>query len=294
MKRFFKHAGIALGCMALFYAIQLFASSAFLTGEAVGFGIQAGLSGGTVPDAQLLSERITEAVLEAYWDWSDVVILLTDLLEIAFFVTLLYGERTARPLRAARIVRPRGMAMLWAPAALGLAVFYAVQGGMMLIPEDAPLMQQYVEAASSLEMGRWPWLSFAATVIGAPVAEELIFRGMIYRHLRKALPAGLGWLALVLQAVIFGMAHGQLLWAAFTFALALVLGLLYDYFDSLWPCVLTHLCFNAANYIPFPLEPDAVGWVILLLSALLLAAVVMLVLALYHRARPERFAAREV
>ena len=293
MKRFFKHAGIALGCAALFYAIQMFASSAFLTGEAVGFGIQAGLSGGTLPDALLLSERITEAVLQAFWDWSDVVILLTYLLALALFTALLYGERPERPLGAARVVKPRGMAMFWAPAALGLLVFYAVQGGMMLIPEDAPLMEQYIEAASSLEMGRWPWLSFVVTVIGAPVVEELIFRGMIYRHLKKAMPR-LGWLALVLQAVIFGAAHGQLLWAAFTFALAIVLGLLYDYFDSLWPCILTHLCFNAANYIPFPFEPDAVGWVILLLSALLLAAVVMLVLALYHRARPERFAAREV
>ena len=131
MKRFFKHAGIALGCAALFYAIQMFASSAFLTGEAVGFGIQAGLSGGTLPDALLLSERITEAVLQAFWDWSDVVILLTYLLALALFAALLYGERPERPLGAARVVKPRGMAMFWAPGFARVQSLVTGNGGLL-------------------------------------------------------------------------------------------------------------------------------------------------------------------
>ena len=294
MKNFFKHAGIALGSMLLFYAVQILASFAFMMGESMGMGAQLALSGRVelVQDPLQFSQLVNEVMMQTFWDYTDVLMLLIYAVLAAVFGALLYAERPDRPLRAARIVKPRGAAMLWASVALGLFVFYAVQGAMMLVPEDAPLMQEYIDAASALEMGKWAWVSFVVTVFGAPIVEELVFRGMIYRHLRMAMPR-LGWLALVLQAVLFGMAHGQLLWAAFTFALALVLGLLYDYFDSLWPCILTHMFFNAANYIPFPFEPDAVGWVLMLLSALLLCAVVLLVLALYRRARPERFAARE-
>ena len=68
--------------------------------------------------------------------------------------------------------------------------------------------------------------------------------------------------------------------------------MVYDYFDSLLPCMLLHLCFNASNYIPFLAEPDATGMLILMLGSLLLSAVVMLGLVLYRRARPEQFAAR--
>ena len=294
MKNFFKHAGIALGSMLLFYAVQILASFAFMMGESMGMGAQLALSGRVelVQDPLQFSQLVNEVMMQTFWDYTDVLMLLIYAVLAAVFGALLYAERPGRPLRTARIVKPRGAAMLWASVALGLFVFYAVQGAMMLVPEDAPLMQEYIDAASALEMGKWAWVSFVVTVFGAPIVEELVFRGMIYRHLRMAMPR-LGWLALVLQAVIFGMAHGQLLWAAFTFALALVLGLLYDYFDSLWPCILTHMFFNAANYIPFLFEPDAVGWVLMLLSALLLCAVVLLVLALYRRARPERFAARE-
>lgn len=292
MKNFFKHAGIALGCAALFYAVQIAASTAFMLGETAGFSLQLIFSGGTAAGMFQETQLFGDAMMQIYFDFSGLMMLLIDLTLLALGMALLYAERPDGPLAAARIVKPRGMAMLWAPAALGILVFYAVGSGLMLIPEDMPLMQQYIEASSAIDVGKWPWLSFVVTVIGAPVVEELFFRGLIYRHLKRAMPSRLVWLALILQAVIFGMAHGQLLWMAYAFVLGLVLGLVYDYFDSLLPCMLLHLCFNASNYIPFLAEPDATGMLILMLGSLLLSAVVMLGLVLYRRARPEQFAAR--
>lgn len=42
-------------------------------------------------------------------------------------------------------------------------------------------------------------------VAGAPLAEELVFRGVIQSRLERAMPV---WIAIVLQAVLFGFIHG--------------------------------------------------------------------------------------
>ena len=84
---------------------------------------------------------------------------------------------------------------------------------------------------------------------------------------------------------LFAIAHGQLLWMTYTFVLGVVFALLYDYFDSLWPCILAHLCFNGSNYLPFleNLSLEPVGWLIVLLASLLLCALTGLMLLLYRR-----------
>jgi membrane protease YdiL (CAAX protease family) len=75
----------------------------------------------------------------------------------------------------------------------------------------------------------------------APIVEELTFRGLGY-----SLLARYGrWIAIVLVAVAFGLAHGLV--EAFPFLAAFGAGLAYlrSRVDSVYPCIILHGLFNA-------------------------------------------------
>ena len=270
-KRFFTHTGLALGYLVFFFIVQFWCTG--LYGFGAGISISLAAPSDPVAATDLLSTRLFEQM--------DIILLLTYAACLLFYGCFLYAEQPQAPLRAVNLKLPRCAAMLWAPIVFALCFFFTTQGCMTLIPESFPLMEQYIESVSALELGKYPVLSFMATVFGAPIVEEIVFRGLIYKHLKRAMPF---WLAIGLQAMLFAMAHGQLLWMTYTFALGVVFALLYEYFDSLWPCILAHLCFNGSNYLPFleDLTLEPIGWVIVMLASLLLCALTGLMLLIYR------------
>ena len=58
-----------------------------------------------------------------------------------------------------------------------------------------------------------------------PLAEELIFRGLIYTRIRKRIPAGA---AIFFSALLFALFHGNVIQMVFAFPLALILAWLYE------------------------------------------------------------------
>lgn len=59
----------------------------------------------------------------------------------------------------------------------------------------------------------------------APIAEELIFRGLTYRRMRQFFPV---WLSAVLSALLFALYHGNVIQMVFAFPLAILLALVYE------------------------------------------------------------------
>jgi membrane protease YdiL (CAAX protease family) len=97
-----------------------------------------------------------------------------------------------------------------------------------------------VRSASRVEL-----VGFAIITLSVgPIAEELAFRGLLYNKLRQALPASL---APVLQAVAFGLAHYSLgvEFACTIAAVALVIGLSYEWRKTLVAAILLHTAVNA-------------------------------------------------
>lgn len=85
---------------------------------------------------------------------------------------------------------------------------------------------------------------FVAIVL-APVGEEALFRGILYRYLKQ-----LGWprLALVSSSLFFGLIHGNAIALAPLACLAVVLALLYDKTENLLAPIAAHAIFNAVNF----------------------------------------------
>jgi membrane protease YdiL (CAAX protease family) len=98
---------------------------------------------------------------------------------------------------------------------------------------------------------------FFTAVIVAPVAEELLFRGIILRGLLGRFKP---WMAISLSAMLFALMHMNPWQTVPQFGLGLVLGWFYLRTRSLWPCIAGHalnnLLFVVAVCAPFGLwEP---------------------------------------
>ena len=75
----------------------------------------------------------------------------------------------------------------------------------------------------------------------APISEELIFRGVTMRIARRAFPF---WIANMIQAVLFGVFHMNMLQGCYAFALGLFLGYICEYGGTIYHVILFHFLFN--------------------------------------------------
>lgn len=95
---------------------------------------------------------------------------------------------------------------------------------------------------------------FLATVIAAPVVEELIFRGLIFNRLNRYL--GKGW-ALVLSSLIFGITHMNIVQGTYAFVVGFLLGYLYLKYKTIWAPIIAHFGFNFTSIMTLALLNNA-------------------------------------
>jgi membrane protease YdiL (CAAX protease family) len=134
----------------------------------------------------------------------------------------------------------------WLPFVLvwvGLLVAYlgAARGLGLAVPPQPAL--EHLARADFSKPGSW-WL-VVGPVLGAPLAEEIVFRGYLQPALTKVLrPA----FAIALTAAVFGAVH-TLPYALPVALLGAFFGLLAHRLGSLWPAVLCHCLHNALTVV---------------------------------------------
>jgi hypothetical protein len=82
-------------------------------------------------------------------------------------------------------------------------------------------------------------------VVLAPVAEEFVFRGMLYPFVKQLGYPRLAWLGV---SALFALIHVNAATVVPLFALALALTWLYEKTDNLLAPITAHALFNAANF----------------------------------------------
>jgi len=83
----------------------------------------------------------------------------------------------------------------------------------------------------------------------APVSEEIALRGIVYTRIEKNLKPVI---AIIISAVLFGLMHlmaGGIVLVIGTMIMGLALGLLMHKYNSLWICVIAHICANVPDFI---------------------------------------------
>jgi membrane protease YdiL (CAAX protease family) len=82
--------------------------------------------------------------------------------------------------------------------------------------------------------------------IGAPIVEEIFYRGLVQRSLVRRFGR---WPGILLTAAMFGAAHFQPLQFVALAGFGLVVGLLVDRYDRLGPAIVAHMVFNLAAVV---------------------------------------------
>jgi membrane protease YdiL (CAAX protease family) len=157
----------------------------------------------------------------------------------AYFLTADLGSPTPRTFG----LRPfRSSALGWVFAAF---VAYLILTTIYTVLVDPPSEQ----LPSGLENADQDLLLAVATgmllVVVAPFAEELFFRGFLYQAFRNSfgvLPGAL------LSALIFGAIHFELFKLVQLAILGVILALLFEKTQSLWPPIMLHAVNNALAF----------------------------------------------
>lgn len=137
--------------------------------------------------------------------------------------------------------------------------------------------ETYSELIETSGVSDYSVLMVIGTILLPPVVEEVIFRGLILHYLKKA---GACFLAAnIIQAVLFGIFHMNIVQGIYTMAIGLVLGYLAFRYETLLAPMVFHALFNLFGTFVVDLEsrylPEtAIGGLIFLsvpLTALMFA-----------------------
>lgn len=177
-----------------------------------------------------------------------ILVALCNLVLIAGMGTAYYFIRKHKtdPLtKPKKNLGPKIVSML---VVFGLFSQYVCNIFLTLMMQFFPdLYKNYEKTVSGFDFGVLPWWALIFIVgIWSPMAEELVFRGMVYRTLRK----GFGFaFSAILSAVIFGVYHMDVVQGLYAAAFGVVLAIVYEKTHSIWGSYVLHAAFNTLNYV---------------------------------------------
>ena len=119
-----------------------------------------------------------------------------------------------------------------------------ISGLWIMLAEQFPSLQKSVEAmnagAENIAGGN-AFGTFMIAVIAAPVVEEILFRGIVLRSIRKFSPV---WASILISSVLFGVYHLNIVQAAYATLMGIAAGILYEKKRNLLFPILVHFANN--------------------------------------------------
>lgn len=88
------------------------------------------------------------------------------------------------------------------------------------------------------------WIQFLGMGVAAPVMEELLYRGLLYRRMRRYISART---SIIVSAVAFGIMHGNFVQFLFATGLGMILALVYERYGKLELVFQLHIAVNLTS-----------------------------------------------
>ena len=245
MKKKLAAAGYAAGYVLFYFVLQMVVVFlAVLIHEFVLIGRNGLFGRRYAPD--VLAEKLTEGVGEAT--------LFAFILAAALAVLLLWLFFAVRKKNFAEEIgwNAQEPFSLTAPFVFGFGIaavcsfLLGLLGAFFVsvLPGAEEAFQAYEENMGTLTSDSLI-LNFLSTVIFAPLAEEVVFRGLVYTRLRRAFPK---WAAVVTAGIVFGLVHGNLIQILYAAPLGMLLCLIYEKYRSIWGSLAVHVGFNLTGF----------------------------------------------
>ncbi len=122
----------------------------------------------------------------------------------------------------------------------------------------------------------------------APIAEELVFRGISLAAARSAFSfKGAGVIAVILSALLFGLAHGNAVQFCYAFPVGIILALVTVWSSSLIPSILLHITINVSSYMMDYIPAIWFGIPVIIISAIIAAVCITCIYLVIHRSQKQ-------
>lgn len=102
------------------------------------------------------------------------------------------------------------------------------------------------EESSSLIYSSHIVVQILVTSIAAPLVEELLFRGIVYKRLRTIMNITP---AMIISAALFGLVHGNMVQFIYAFLIGLIFAFVYEKFKTIWAPIILHASANLLSVI---------------------------------------------
>lgn len=143
-----------------------------------------------------------------YSYWGEILIYAVLILVFFTLYKLLWRKEISEPRTATNFKDVLGSLVV------GFGIC-GISGLWIMLAEQLPSLQKSVEAmnagAENIAGGN-AFGTFMIAVIAAPVVEEILFRGIVLRSIRKFAPA---WGAILISSVLFGVYHLNIVQAVY-------------------------------------------------------------------------------
>lgn len=158
---------------------------------------------------------------------------------------------------------------------LGVGCQFFFTGAMSLLtPFFIRIFSNYSSVLNNITSGS-DIMVLLLVVFIAPITEELIFRGVIL-HMANRHITFVG--ANILQAVLFGIYHGNLVQGIYATLLGFLLGSIYYKYRSIIAPIFLHMLINSSAFLIYFIPEGKVGTILIMVSggiSLLIALIVI-------------------
>lgn len=133
----------------------------------------------------------------------------------------------------------------------GISTQFMVDGILGLVRNLAPDAMSEYDKVVTATANNASVLMYIVLFIFAPIGEELLFRGVMQGHLKKARSNAPVAIVIVAQALCFGIYHGVLIQSIYAAILGLALGYIVYLSDSIIPAIILHMSINISVLFMF-------------------------------------------
>ena len=256
MKGKFKAFFASIGYLILTVLIQVAVS--IIGGITI--GVYYAINGFTQMSNGSTLEYEMDSMVNSILSLTNIFLLISSLLTILILI-LIYKVKNRNYKEELQIVRTNKLNIFYA-IFMGICC-WLFNSGVLNLVEEAGLFSNHFEYMNEIlaPISQGSILISMITVgIIAPIAEEFLFRGVIYNTLNKKI--SIKW-TIIIQAILFGVFHGNLVQGTYATLLGLIFGYVTYKTKSLWPAIIMHMANNlTANIVSF-VAGDYIGGTLL-------------------------------
>lgn len=186
---------------------------------------------------------ITEKLMQNLMDNALLITIITSIISLIVLIPLYFADQRKEKRIGEFIKYEKSSLTKWILVAI-LGFSAALSLNFIISFTGLAELSSGFDAVSEAIYGSSIFFQILATVIMAPLCEEILVRGLIYKRMRRwANPL----VAALVSSTLFGLIHMNLVQFIYAFLIGLLLALVYEKFQNIWAPILFHFVANGTS-----------------------------------------------